>query len=88
LARNGRLVTCGATTGSKGEIDLRLLFWKQLQILGSTMSNQREFSEVMKLIWARKLKPIVARVYPLREAARAQQALENRDVFGKLVLTP
>ncbi|MBI3658989.1 zinc-binding dehydrogenase, partial [Candidatus Acetothermia bacterium] len=58
LARNGRLVTCGATTGHLGEIDIRMLFWKQLQIFGSTMSNKREFVEVMKLVWARKLKPI------------------------------
>lgn len=88
LARKGRLVTCGATTGPLGEIDIRVLFWKQLQIVGSTMSNKREFAEVMKLIWARKLKPIVARTFPLRDAAEAQQMLENRDVFGKLVLIP
>jgi NADPH:quinone reductase-like Zn-dependent oxidoreductase len=88
LARNGRLVTCGATTGPIGEIDIRVLFWKQLQIFGSTMGNKREFSEVMKLIWARKLKPIVAETLPLQEAAKAQQMLENRDVFGKLVLIP
>ncbi len=88
LARNGRLVTCGATTGPLGEIDIRVLFWKQLQIIGSTMGNKREFAEVMKLIWAKKLKPIVAQTFSLREAAKAQQMLENRDVFGKLVLIP
>jgi NADPH:quinone reductase-like Zn-dependent oxidoreductase len=88
LARNGRLVTCGATTGPVGEVDIRLLFWKQLQILGSTMSNQREFNEVMQLIWARQLKPVVAKTFPLKDAAPAQQMLENRDVFGKLVLIP
>ncbi len=52
------------------------------------MSNQREFNEVMQLIWARQLKPVVAKTFPLKDAAQAQQMLENRDVFGKLVLIP
>jgi NADPH:quinone reductase-like Zn-dependent oxidoreductase len=88
LARNGRLVTYGATSGPTPPTDLRLVFWRQLQILGTTMGSRAEFSEVMSLIWARKLRPVVDRVFPLQEAAKAQQMLENREQFGKLILVP
>ena len=88
LARNGRLVTYGATTGPTPPTDLRLVFWRQLKIIGTTMGNRKEVADVMKLIWARKLKPVVDRVFPLQEAARAQQMMENREQFGKLILIP
>lgn len=88
LAKGGRLVTCGATTGPLGSTDIRLVFWKQLQILGSTMSSRKEFSDVMKLVWQRKLRPLVDRVFPLKEAAHAQTLMEKREHFGKLVLVP
>lgn len=88
LARNGRLVVYGATTGHMPPIDLRLVFWRQLQILGTTMSNRREFSEVMKLVWQRKLRPVIDRIFPLQEAAQAHKMMENREQFGKLILVP
>lgn len=88
LARNGRLVTCGATTGPLGETDIRLVFWKQLQILGSTMGTKRELNEALKLVWAGKLHPVIAGAFPLAEAARAQEMLEKREQFGKLLLHP
>jgi NADPH:quinone reductase-like Zn-dependent oxidoreductase len=88
LARNGRLVTCGATTGPIGETDIRLVFWKQLQIFGSTMGTRRELQTVLRLVWAGKLKPVIAGAFPLAEAARAQEMLEHREQFGKLLLHP
>lgn len=88
LVRNGRLVTCGATTGPLGETDIRTVFWKQLQIFGSTMSTKRELLEVLKLIWAGKLRPVIAQSFPLAEAARAQEMMEKREQFGKLLLHP
>lgn len=88
LARNGRLVTYGATTGPTPPTDIRLLFWKQLEILGTTMGTHKEFSDVMKLIWERRLHPVVDRVLPLHEAAKAQRLLENHEQFGKLILVP
>ncbi len=81
-------MTCGATTGPIGETDIRYVFWRQLQILGSTMSNHKEFSDVLKLIWAGKLKAVIDRVLPLQDAAKAQQLMEQRAQFGKLVLKP
>ncbi len=88
LARNGRLVTCGATTGPLGETDIRLVFWKQLQIWGSTMGTTNELKTVLKLVWAGKLRPVIAQTFPLQEAAKAQEMLEKREQFGKLLLHP
>ncbi|MDX1534374.1 MAG: zinc-binding dehydrogenase [Thermoplasmata archaeon] len=88
LAKNGRLVTCGATTGPMGETDLRYIFWRQLQILGSTMANRAEFREVMRLIWEGQLTPVVDRTFPLRDARAAQEYLERGEQFGKVLLRP
>jgi NADPH:quinone reductase-like Zn-dependent oxidoreductase len=88
LARRGRLVTSGATTGSRGVTELRLVFWKQLEILGSTMGTPAEFREVMRLVFDGVFDPVVQEVMPLAEARRAHEILERGQIFGKLVLTP
>src|ERR1700682_5904726 len=88
LAPSGRLVTCGATTGYDAKIDLRFLFARQLSVLGSYMGTKDELYTVLQLISQEKLKPIVDRVLPLSECARAHELLEQREQFGKLVLTP
>ncbi|OGS51512.1 MAG: alcohol dehydrogenase [Euryarchaeota archaeon RBG_16_68_12] len=86
LRKGGRLVTPGATTGAVTEIDLRYVFWRQLGILGSTMASQREFEEVMKLVFMGRLKPVVDTVFPLEEARKAHEYLERGEQFGKVVL--
>jgi NADPH:quinone reductase-like Zn-dependent oxidoreductase len=86
LARGGRLVTCGATTGWNGHIDLRALFSKQLSIYGSYMGTKGELLSVARFLFARQLKPVVDRIFPLAEAAAAQQRLEDSAQFGKIVL--
>jgi NADPH:quinone reductase-like Zn-dependent oxidoreductase len=88
LAKDGRLVTFGATSGPMPPTNVPLVFWRQLRIIGTTMGNRNEFFDVMKLIWDRKLQPIVDRVFPLSEAAEAQRLMEARQHFGKLVLVP
>ncbi|MDH3271020.1 MAG: zinc-binding dehydrogenase, partial [Gemmatimonadota bacterium] len=88
LARRGRLVTSGATTGSRGVTELRLVFWKQLEILGSTMGSPTEFREVMRLVFDGVFQPVIQEVLPLSEARRAHEILEKGRVFGKLVLVP
>ena len=88
LAKDGRLVTCGATTGPNPQTDIRYIFWNQLHIIGSTMASTKELLDVLKLLWAGKLRPVIHRVMPLREAAEAQRLLEERQVFGKVVLVP
>jgi len=88
LARGGRLVTYGATTGHAAESDLRLIFWKQLQVIGTTMSNRAEFRDVMRLVFAGELHPVVDVVWPLERIAEAHERLERGEQFGKIVLTP
>ncbi len=86
LARGGRLVTCGATTGGEATINIRLIFFKLLSILGSTMGSLAELQEILKHVEAGRLRPIVDRVLPIAEIAEAHRALENREAFGKIVL--
>ena len=86
LRRGGRFVSPGATAGPLVELDMRYLFWRQLSILGSTMSSMREFEEVMKLVFMGRLKPVVDRVLPLEDARTAHEALEKGEQFGKIVL--
>lgn len=86
LAKGGRLVTVGATTGAVGETDIRQIFWKQLQIIGSTMSNRAEFAEVVRLVWQGKLRPVIDRIIPLSELAEGHRTLEAGGQFGKIVV--
>ncbi|MEO6259504.1 MAG: zinc-binding dehydrogenase [Thermoanaerobaculia bacterium] len=86
LARGGRLVTCGATTGGDVNVNLRLVFFKLLSILGSTMGSLGELHEIMKHVEAGRLKPIVDRVLPLEQIAEGHRILEAREAFGKVVL--
>jgi NADPH:quinone reductase-like Zn-dependent oxidoreductase len=86
LARGGRLVTCGATTGWRGIVDLRALFSKQLSLLGSYMGTKGELLQAVQYLAAGQLSPVVDRTYPLCEAAAAQQRLEQSGQFGKIVL--
>lgn len=86
LARGGRLVTCGATSGTKGSLDLAALFAKQLTIYGSYMGTKGELLEAARLFFSGLLKPVLDRTFPLAEAAVAQQRLEDSSQFGKIVL--
>ncbi len=88
LAAGGRLVTCGATTGYMGQTDIRYLYSRQLSILGSYMASKGELLKVIDLVNQRRLKPVVDKVYPLAEAGKAQQRMEKREHFGKIVLRP
>jgi NADPH:quinone reductase-like Zn-dependent oxidoreductase len=88
LARSGRLVTCGATTGPRGGVDLTHLFARQLSILGSYMGRKPELLEAAQHFFAGTLTPVVDEVLPLAEARRAHERLESGRQFGKIVLTP
>lgn len=88
LASDGRLITYGATTGAEGCQDIRLVFWKQLRIIGSTMASHREFLEVMSLVLDGTLEPVVDVVSPLEGIREAHERLEAGGQFGKIVLTP
>lgn len=88
LTRMGRLVTCGGTTGYEVTTDVSYIFHKQLTILGSNHGTKRELHTLVKLLEAGKLRPIVDRVLPLREARQGHLMLEERRVFGKVLLVP
>ena len=88
LAIGGRLVTCGATTGPKVEMDLRLVFARQMNILGSTMGTRAELVEVLRWLAAGKLEAVIDRVMPLSEIAEGHRLLEESEHFGKIVLVP
>jgi NADPH:quinone reductase-like Zn-dependent oxidoreductase len=86
LARGGRLVTCGATTGHEGRLDLRFLFSRQLSLLGSYMGTKAELLRAAQFFFAGELRPVIDRTYPLADAAEAHRRLEAGDQFGKIVL--
>ncbi len=87
LAKGGRYVFCGATSGFDLAADFRPIFFKNLSILGSTMGSQGELRQVRDLVEAGHLLPVVDRVLPLEQAGEAHRLLEERRVFGKVVLT-
>lgn len=86
MKRGGRLVTCGATSGYDPVEDIRHIFYRQLEIIGCTMGSDKEFFDVIRLVLRKKLVPAIDRVVPLKEAAAAHQAIQDRTVFGKVVL--
>ena len=86
--RGGRVLTCGATTGFAPQTDLRQIFYRQVQVIGSTMGSHREFLDVMKCIFRGQLKPVIDSVLTLKDARKGHELIEQRAVFGKIVLTP
>ncbi len=88
LKRGGRLVTCGATSGGKVEMELRIFFSKQLSVLGSYMGSFAELKAVLDLIEKGYIKPVVDKILPLKDAAEAHRRMEARHNFGKIILKP
>ncbi|WP_417782012.1 zinc-binding dehydrogenase [Terasakiella pusilla] len=87
LKRGGKVVTCGATTGSHPSADLQRLFIRQLSILGSTMGSLQEFDRLVRVFTSGQLQPVIDSVYPLSKASEAFDRLEDPQRFGKVVLT-
>jgi NADPH:quinone reductase-like Zn-dependent oxidoreductase len=88
LAKGGRVVTCGVTTGAKVEVDLSPLFFRSQSILGSTMGSRGELLHITELVGRGLLAPVVDRVLPLAEVRAAHEAMARREQFGKIVLVP
>ena len=88
LAVGGRLVCFGATTGARGAADIRLLFWRQLTIMGSTMGTPAEFREAMQMVFDGTVAPPIHDVAPLEGVRSAHELLEAGGVFGKIVVRP
>ena len=88
LKRGGTLVTCGATSGFIGETDIRFLWNKQMNLQGSHMGSKGELFQAMKFVQSGQIKPMLSQTFPLKDAARAQKAMEDGEVMGKMVLVP
>lgn len=85
VAPAGRVVSYGATAGL-ATLDLRRLFWRQIDVMGSTMGSERDFAEMVALFTAGGLRPLVDQVFPLTETSRAFERMERSEQLGKIVL--
>ena len=88
LAKNGRLVTCGVTTGNEGQIDIRKMYQKQLSLLGSALGSSSELRTIIQLANNGMLNPVVDQTLPLSKAQLGHKILEDRSNFGKICLSP
>src|SRR5688500_7992645 len=88
LPYGGRLVTCGASSGFEAKLDLRVLFYKRISLLGSTMGSKGDLFRILQLVEEGRLKPVLDRTLPLEQAAAAHELLESRAQFGNVVLIP
>ncbi|MCI0419716.1 MAG: zinc-binding dehydrogenase [Acidobacteria bacterium] len=86
VSPGGRVVTYGATTGPAKQIEIRRIFWKQLNVLGTTMGTAQEFEAALKFYDEKQLRPVIDQVFPLSEAAAAHRRMEEGGQFGKIVL--
>jgi len=86
VSPGGRVVTYGATTGPARQLEVRRIFWKQLNVLGSTMGTPQEFDAALKFYEANRLRPVIDQVFPLSEASAAHRRMEEGGQFGKIVL--
>jgi NADPH:quinone reductase-like Zn-dependent oxidoreductase len=86
IARAGRLVSCGATSGPHVTTDVRRMFWHQHTVMGSTMGNRREFEAIARLLGGGRLRPVVDAVFPMDEARAAVERLARGEQFGKIVV--
>ena len=86
LAKGGRVVTVGATTGSRSNADIRLIFWKQISIVGSTMGSQSEFRAAMRAVFEGRVDPPVDSIWPMEEYRQALERMLRGEQKGKIVL--
>lgn len=88
LAPGGRLVTYGATAGPVVTLDIRRVFWRQIEIIGTTMASRSEFEAMLRAAWSGQLRPVIDTRFPLDEARAAHEYLEAGRQFGKVLLVP
>lgn len=88
LARGGRLITMGSTTGRNASIDIRYIFSRNLSIKGVYLGSKGDLISLVKLVAQRKIKPIIDSVFPLERAVEAQRKMEERNIFGKILIKP
>ena len=88
MKRGGRLVTCGATAGFDPKTDIRFIWTFELQLLGSNSWEREDLTQLMDYIQAGKMEPVIDKTLPLKEAAEGIRLIEDREVFGKVIINP
>jgi NADPH:quinone reductase-like Zn-dependent oxidoreductase len=86
VRHDGHIVLCGVTTGAEATVDLRRIYWNQLNIHGSTMGSDEDFRQMLKAVVAARIQPVIDSVYPLESAQEAMARMEAGEQFGKIVL--
>ncbi len=86
VARGGRIVIVGNTSGPQAQLDIRLIFGKQISLIGSTMGSHQDFLDVMALVWSGQLRPVIDRLMSLAEGRAAHELLAAGQQFGKVIL--
>jgi NADPH:quinone reductase-like Zn-dependent oxidoreductase len=88
VARGGRIVIVGNTSGPQAEIDIRKIFGKQISLIGSTMGGPQDFRNITRLLWSGRIKAIIDEVIPLSEGRRGFEIMRRSEMFGKIVVVP
>jgi len=86
VAKGGRIVTCGATSGANPSEEIRLVFWNQLSILGSTMGSCKDWQTMVRAVEGWKLRPVIDSMFSLEEGRAAYERMAKGEQFGKIVL--
>lgn len=87
LRNGGRLIVSGATAGPNPPTEIRLIFVRQLEVIGSTQNSRQDFNEIMSHIWDGAVEPIIQATYPLEEYHTAFEKMADRELYGKVLLT-
>ncbi|WP_318570725.1 zinc-binding dehydrogenase [Salinigranum marinum] len=87
LRNGGRIIISGATAGPNPDTEIRHVFVRQLEVIGSTQNSQRDIEEIMQYVWDGRVEPIVQAMYPLEEYAEAFEKMADRDLYGELLPT-
>jgi len=88
VARGGRIISVGNTSGPVAQTDVRFIFGKQISIIGSTMGSHQDYRDVMRLVFNGTVQPVIHQVMPLDRGVEAVEFLERGEQFGKIVLVP
>lgn len=88
LARHGRLLTCGATAGYDPPTDIRYIWRREVNIVGANGWTRTDLEELLEEVRHRRIRPIIDRVFPLEESREAMRIVEDREVFGKVLVRP
>jgi alcohol dehydrogenase len=88
LRRGGRLLTCGATAGFDPKTDIRYIWTFELHIIGANGWERTDLEALLSLVQTGKMRPVIDKVLPLHEAAEGMRLLEEREVIGKVIVTP